>query len=237
MSYDNPTKTTNTLYARQARETNWAGEMAQRGRGCLEIRDSSNPFFTTTNSRIGNSACQKHEYDAPPVFRKVPKVDPVAAGIDWSFMYTRESDRIGTGVPPSDSKLGAVVGRRESLGQRARERDSEAPVMYEREEETGVPLRDATCFDLKNRVPEDKDARDELLKNFKHTSKKENPLYSTTNNDIGIKRPTGATFTFERRARQQGFSNSFNGLKFRDMGLNTNVTRSNIHDDLNPQFM
>ncbi|CBN78447.1 conserved unknown protein [Ectocarpus siliculosus] len=142
-----------------------------------QIRDSSNPFFTTTNSRIGNSACQKHEYDAPPVFRKVPKVDRVAAGIDWSFMYTR------------------------------------------------------------NRVPEDKDARDELLKNFKHTSKKENPLYSTTNNDIGIKRPTGATFTFERRARQQGFSNSFNGLKFRDMGLNTNVTRSNIHDDLNPQFM
>lgn len=57
----------------------------------------------------------------------------------------------------------------------------------------------------KNRVPEDKDARDALLKNFKHTSKKENPLYSTTNNDIGIKRPTGATFTFERRARQQGF--------------------------------
>lgn len=25
------------------------------------------------------------------VFRKVPKVDPVAAGIDWKFMYTRVS--------------------------------------------------------------------------------------------------------------------------------------------------
>lgn len=58
---------------------------------------------------------------------------------------------------------------------------------------------------MKSRVPEDKDARDALLKSYKHTVKEENPLYSTTNNDIGIKRPTGATFTFERRARQQGF--------------------------------
>ena len=61
------------------------------------------------------------------------------------------------------------------------------------------------CTDAKSRVPEDKDARDALLKSYKHTVKEENPLYSTTNNDIGIKRPTGATFTFERRARQQGF--------------------------------
>lgn len=64
----------------------------------------------------------------------------------------QESDRIGTGVPPSDSKLGAVVSRRESLGQRAREKGlGKHPVMYEREEETGVPLRDATCFELKVR--------------------------------------------------------------------------------------
>ena len=27
------------------------------------------------------------------VFRKVPRVDPVAAGIDWKFMYTRVSGR------------------------------------------------------------------------------------------------------------------------------------------------
>lgn len=65
----------------------------------------------------------------------------------------QESDRIGTGVPQSDSKLGAVVSRRESLGQRAREKGlGKNPVMYEREEDTGVPLRDATCFDLKVRV-------------------------------------------------------------------------------------
>lgn len=67
-------------------------------------------------------------------------------------MFHQESDRIGTGVPPSDSRLGAVASRRESLGQRAREKGlGKHPVMYEREEETGVPLRDATCFELKVR--------------------------------------------------------------------------------------
>lgn len=56
-------------------------------------------------------------------------------------------------MPPSDSKLAAVVGRRESLGQRAREKGlGKHPVLYEREEETGVPLRDATCSELKVRA-------------------------------------------------------------------------------------
>lgn len=57
----------------------------------------------------------------------------------------------------------------------------------------------------KRRVPTGKEARDELLETFTHKSKGENPLYMTTNNDFGRKRPTAATFTFERRARQQGF--------------------------------
>ncbi|CAN0460617.1 unnamed protein product, partial [Laminaria digitata] len=60
----------------------------------------------------------------------------------------QESDRIGTGVPPSDSKLGAVAARRESIGQRAREKGlGKHPIMYEHEEETGIPLRDAKCFE------------------------------------------------------------------------------------------
>lgn len=61
------------------------------------------------------------------------------------------------------------------------------------------------ALQLKRRAPEDEGARDALLSTFRHATKEENPLYSTTNNDIGFKRPTGATFTFERRARQQGF--------------------------------
>lgn len=70
-----------------------------------------------------------------------------------SWCQCQESDRIGTDVPPSDSKLGAVVARRDSLGQRAREKGlGKHPIMYQREEDTGVPLRDATCFELQVRA-------------------------------------------------------------------------------------
>jgi len=79
-------------------------------------------------------------------------------------MSHQESDRIGTGVPPSDSRLGAIASRRESLGQRAREKGlGKHPVMYEREEETGVPLRDATCFELKVRQKGEESICDDLM--------------------------------------------------------------------------
>lgn len=39
------------------------------------------------------------------VFRKVPKVDPVAAGIDWKFMYTRVSGWHETCRHPSMSDI------------------------------------------------------------------------------------------------------------------------------------
>lgn len=62
----------------------------------------------------------------------------------------QESDRIGTGVEASDSKLGAVMGRRESLGDRARGKlDGNHPVMCGTEEENGAPLRDTACADVK----------------------------------------------------------------------------------------
>ncbi|CAM9861258.1 unnamed protein product, partial [Discosporangium mesarthrocarpum] len=180
--------------------------MAQRGRGCLEIKQSSNPFFTTTNSLIGTTAQDVREFDAPPVYRRASKIDPVAAGVDWSFMYSKESSRIGSGVPYSDSKLAAIMDYKDSPGECACKKGlGKDPIMYEHEEDVGIPLRDATGFNTQKRPPEDKEAREKILDKFKHVAKAENPLYSTTNNDIGFKRPTGVTFTFGRRARQQGF--------------------------------
>ena len=57
-------------------------------------------------------------------------------------------------------------------------------------------------------------------------------MYQTTNNQYGIQRPTVATFTADRQARSQKFSNSFNGIKFRDQGLNTSLVRSTVHNSL-----
>jgi len=40
-----------------------------------------------------------------------------------------------------------------------------------------------------------------LLNSYKHAPKGQNPLYATTQNDFGIKKPTTATYTSERIAR------------------------------------
>ena len=57
-------------------------------------------------------------------------------------------------------------------------------------------------------------------------------MYMTTSNVIGALKPNVATFTAERRARNQGFSNSFQGVKYRNRGAATAVTKSksNVHE-------
>jgi len=76
-----------------------------------------------------------------------------------------------------------------------------------------------------------------LLASYNHAPKDQNPLYATTQNDFGIKKPTEATYTSERLPRKQGFSNGFNSQMPRDQGLNTSLTRSNVHVELDPQFV
>ena len=76
-----------------------------------------------------------------------------------------------------------------------------------------------------------------LLNSYNHDPKDQNPLYATTQNEFGIKKPTAATYTTERLARNQAFSNSYNSQMPRDQGLNTSLTKSNVQTELNPQFI
>jgi hypothetical protein len=75
------------------------------------------------------------------------------------------------------------------------------------------------------------------LQSYNHNPRKENPLYATTTNEFGMKKPTVATYTADRVARDQKFSNAFNSMMPRDQGLNTSLTRSNVHVELDPQFI
>ena len=50
---------------------------------------------------------------------------------------------------------------------------------------------------------------DRLLDSYNHNPKNQNPLYLTTQNEFGFKKPTTATYTYERIARDQKFSNRY----------------------------
>ena len=53
---------------------------------------------------------------------------------------------------------------------------------------------------------------------------------------IGKKAPTIATFVSERSIRPQGFSKSFQNVNPKNSSLNTSMTKSNVHPNLDPQF-
>jgi len=97
-------------------------------------------------------------------------------------------------------------------------------------EEITLPTDDG--YKVKRTQPE----IDYMLDSWKQGTKAEDPRYTTTNNTFGFKAPTIATFVADRRGRPQGFSNSFQGIKPQNSGLNVGITRSTVHPSLDPQF-
>mmetsp|Transcript_10248 Transcript_10248/g.13362 ORF Transcript_10248/g.13362 Transcript_10248/m.13362 type:complete len:215 (-) Transcript_10248:246-890(-) len=210
-----------------------------RGRGTLEVRESANPFFVTNSSNYGLSADKFYskQFDAPAVHR--PHVDKQNADDqkpDFSFLYQKESERIGAKINHSDSKLSQALLMKESLGETAKFRSrgvnknqpdfsEEHKAIIEADSQLSRPGR-------KNR-----DEVEQHLAKYNHQARPQNPLYTTANNQYGLKEPTAATFTAERQSKIQKFSTGFNGMVYRDQGLNTSIIKSRVHKKMDPQFL
>ena len=94
------------------------GRMAQRGRGTLEVRESNNPFFQTTNKNIGMDLARNRPFDAPRFARPVPR--DANDGFDFRFQYEQSSTKIGQGVHHSDSRISHTLMRCDAPGDVAR---------------------------------------------------------------------------------------------------------------------
>jgi hypothetical protein len=88
-----------------------------------------------------------------------------------------------------------------------------------------------------SQVPPVKATLDQILEAYDHRAKPEHAVYTTAANDVGSKRPTQATYNIDRVSIPQAFSNSFNSILYRDQGLNTGLSRSVVHSNLDPQFL
>lgn len=89
-----------------------------RGRGTLEVRPSDNPFFQPVSADIGknlqnSNAEWKVSGNAPQFTSTKHTVDG-----NFSFLYTRESDRIGQKVPKPQLKETKMLSKTEFLKQR-----------------------------------------------------------------------------------------------------------------------
>lgn len=214
--------------------------MTQRGRGTLEINPSRNPFFQTTSSDIGAKVHERAQMDwnrpSPAILpsnsghfdeNSDERVDnkPVPSyannyGEDFSFLYSRSSDAIGSKVERSSQN---VLGQCMDTGPQIRQKKK---------------LQDYGQQSLiKSEHKSSKKNVETILENYTHIPKDENPLYTTSTNEYGRKAPGVATFVADRAYRPQEFSKSFNGIKPKNSSLNTSVTKSNIHPKLDPQFI
>lgn len=189
------------------------------------LKPSSNPFFQTTASDIGIRPTETIVWtgNADPAM----KCAAVSERKDmFGFLYSRESDRIGAMVPkPSNSTHKAPLTKTEFLKKRRELLRTIGPDEFDLELLSTTKKEELVKPDV-----------EAVLKVFKQGTKVEDPRYTSTNNEYGKKAPTVATFVAERAARKQGFSKSFQGVKPQSTGLNTGLTKSNVHPKLDPQF-
>lgn len=191
--------------------------MANRGRGTLTVRRSDNPFFQPSSQTVGEDFSEEIVYNAPTVER-VGRPKKLEDDYEFGFLYKRASEDIGRGIDPSDSRLSRAMAQGDTLRDIAKMKTGgiEKPTG----DDDGAPELSGTL------------RAERILDRYHHEPRAEHTMYQTTNNQYGIQRPTVATFTADRQARSQKFSNSFNGIKFRDQGLNTSLVRSTVHNSL-----
>ena len=65
---------------------------------------------------------------------------------------------------------------------------------------------------------------------WKFEAKPQNPLYVTSAHEIGYKRPAAHEFPDRMFPTQNQFTSTFNGMQYRDQGLNCSVDNSNFID-------
>lgn len=168
--------------------------MTWRGRGCLEIGESSNPFFQPVSAEIGRTSRNSPTVDwtvtgSPKKVKPPYKVDG-----NFDFLYTRESDVIGSRVHKPQSLDLKMPTRTEFLKQRRLQayekmissrgnspdgntgHRTQSPgstqSFYEEDDDEDFNLTKARRFKM---------AAEDILSAYKHQPKNEDPRYTTTN--------------------------------------------------------
>lgn len=150
--------------------------MSYRGRGTLETKPSNNPFFQTTSADVGARPEQAVEWkvggEKPPFQPSTHQVDG-----NFSFLYTRESDRIGARVSKPPMKEVKLLTKTEFLKKKREEFHATKNIL----EASG----DVTHHSNTNQASPKKPTPEDLLRIYQHNSKDEDPRYTTTNVESG----------------------------------------------------
>lgn len=176
----------------------------------------TNPFMVTSNQCYGTSLKEAFEKNSFSRESNSTHEDTSPSSTqDVSFLYRqKESDSYGESTPYSDSSLSRVF----------RQRDSDS--MNKRRKNSSLVKND---FSVNSPKTLSKERVREILSNYNHNPKQQNPLFLTESNEYGRRKPTMATWTAKSHGLQQTFTKSFNNLMYRDEGL----AHTKEHDSFN----
>ena len=139
--------------------------MSQRGRGCLDIRPPTSAFYRTSTSDIGDELMRTTEVVNIPVSTEREAASTTTQS--FSFLYTRESDKIGSKVRNDaihkNPHFSAVACQRRQ--NRARNLNNE--------DETSETLNSSEL------------STEQVLALYKQGSKVEDPRFTTSANEYG----------------------------------------------------
>ncbi|ETL31623.1 hypothetical protein L916_15617 [Phytophthora nicotianae] len=198
--------------------------MISRGSSVHHTRRTNNPFMTTSSGIVGIDLHEKVTYDAPQLRgssnnNQIGTGEPRSSNSLTEFMYQTTSGALGEGVRAQE---------RLKLSQRM-----DKLTVHKEVEASGL----VTIRRVDVAAPEDFALRPEEIMpkpiDIKPITEAQNqhPLYATSCREIGAEKAQ-LKVEVERLGRPNTFTNSFNGFRYRDFGLNTAVTKSRICDQL-----
>lgn len=176
--------------------------------------------MSTTSSVVGFNLGQKVEYVAPEVDYSDPstKKAPPTKGV-VEFMYQTSSANVGESINRGDSRLSQQMDKfcvREEVNQIQPAVVKQLPV---------VAPRDALMR------PEDFSINQIDISAISGP-RSEHPMYTTSQRAIGEEKSEVQVENSVRRGIPNAFTNSFNGIKYRNQGLTTAVTKSRVCSEL-----
>lgn len=139
--------------------------MSQRGRGCLEIRPTTSAFYRTSTSEIGDELMRGD--DSTVSHEKIDCQTTSAATQSFTFLYTRESDKIGSKV------------RNDALDKNLH---SSTIAIKRRQNRARMLVNEAEMFEINKSVDI---SADQVLASYKQGTKIEDPRFTTTANEYG----------------------------------------------------
>ncbi|KAL3658375.1 hypothetical protein V7S43_016755 [Phytophthora oleae] len=198
--------------------------MVSRGSSIHHTRRTNNPFMTTSSGIVGIDLHEKVTFDAPQLRNnssnnQISSSQSRATNMLTEFMYQTTSGGVGEGIRAQE---------RSRLSQRM-----DKLTLHKEVEASGL----VTIRQVDVATPEDCVIRPEEIMprpiDIKPITEaqSQHPLYATSYRDIGADKAQ-LNVDGERLGRPNTFTNSFNGFRYRDFGLNTAVTKSRICDQL-----